>query len=211
MRQPATVRSWITILIVCLTVMTGVVSNAAQLDSRVDNTTLPNGGDKVPDELWDSASHARASREQEISERFRQAVMMLHAGQYDFAVTALHRVLELSPKMPEAHVNMGFALLGQGHPEVAREFFLGAIDLRPRQVNAYWGLAVSLEALCDLKGATGAMRTYLHLADADDRFLGKARAAIWEWEAEAGKEGIEQNGDGTEAVQQQSACVSASG
>jgi hypothetical protein len=41
---------------------------------------------------------------------------------------------------------------------------------------------VSLEGLCDIAGATGAMRTYIHLAPADDPFLVKARAALWEWE-----------------------------
>ena len=49
-------------------------------------------------------------------------------------------------------------------------------------MNAYWGLAVSLEGLCDIAGAMGAMRTYIHLAPADDPFLVKANAALWEWE-----------------------------
>ena len=37
---------------------------------------------------------------------------MLHAKQYEHALHAFHRVLELDPAMPEAHVNAGFALLG---------------------------------------------------------------------------------------------------
>ena len=119
----------------------------------------------------------------EIAERFQQGVMMLHAGQHDFAVTAFRRVLELSPEMPEAHVNMGFAQLGQGHYAVARDFFRSAIELRPEQVNAYWGLAVSLEALCDLPGAIGAMRSYVHLAEEDDPYQRKAQSALWEWES----------------------------
>ena len=35
----------------------------------------------------------------ELEARFQQAVVMLHAGEYEHAVTALHRVLELSPRM----------------------------------------------------------------------------------------------------------------
>lgn len=119
-----------------------------------------------------------------LNERFQQGVMMLHAGKFDYAVVAFRRVLELSPDMPEAHVNMGFAQFGQGHYALARDFFRSAIELRATQVNAYWGLAISLEALCDIPGAIGAMRTYLHLADEDDRFQRKARSALWEWESE---------------------------
>jgi Flp pilus assembly protein TadD len=125
--------------------------------------------------------------EEELAMRFREAVFMLHARNYDYAVTALHRVLELAPRLPEAHVNMGFALLGLERYAAARDFFQGAIELRPQQVNAYWGLATSREALCDLAGATGAMRSYVHLTGADDPFLPKARAALWEWEAQAGR------------------------
>lgn len=120
---------------------------------------------------------------EEVDERFQQGVIMLHAGKFDYAVTAFRRVLELTPEMPEAHVNMGFAQFGQGHYAVARDFFRSAIELRTSQVNAYWGLAISLEALCDIPGAIGAMRTYTHLADKDDRFQRKAQSALWEWEA----------------------------
>ena len=196
----------------CLIAMAGVAGNDAQLDSRVDNTTLADDNSKMPGGLRESASRMQAGRGEEVDERFRQAVIMLHAGEFDYAVTALRRVLELSPMMPEAHVNMGFALLGQGHPEVAREFFLGAIELRPRQSNAYWGLAVSLEKLCDLQGATGAMRTYLHFADANDYFVSKARAAIWEWQAAAGKEHVEPEGDEAESVlKQRAGCANSAG
>ncbi|MDX1698263.1 MAG: tetratricopeptide repeat protein [Thiohalobacterales bacterium] len=125
---------------------------------------------------------ARPAQEQELAIRFREGVMMLHARRYDYAVTALHRVLELAPSMPEAHANMGFALLGLEQYTAARDFFAAAIELRPQQVNAYWGLAESLEALCDIAGATGAMRSYIHLTPGGDPFLPRARAALWEWE-----------------------------
>ena len=127
--------------------------------------------------------HQQDSVRREVAKRFQNAVIMLHAKEYDYAVTALHRVLELAPQMPEAYVNMGFALLGLEQPGAARDFFRGAIDLRPLQANAYWGLAVSLEALCDNAGAIGAMRSYIHLTTADDPYLPRARAALWEWEA----------------------------
>lgn len=115
--------------------------------------------------------------------RFNEAVVMLHAKQYEHAVTALHRVLVLAPQMPEAHVNMGFAMLGLKRIKEARDFFDGATALRPEQANAYYGLALAHEAAGDLASATGAMRSYLHLARNErSEHLARARAALWEWE-----------------------------
>lgn len=131
----------------------------------------------------DPHGHIVQARSAEVATRFEQAVMMLHAKQYEHALTALHRVLELAPRMPEAHVNMGFALVGLGRYDAARDFFTSAIELRPGQANAYYGLGVALEALGDLRGATGAMRSYVHLADQSDPHVRKARSALWEWES----------------------------
>lgn len=135
----------------------------------------------------DPALHARQARAAEVDARFKQAVAMLHAKQYEHAATALHRVLELAPGMPEAHVNMGFALIGLKRYAAARDFFEAAIDLRPAQVNAYYGLAEALEGLNDLEGALGAMRSYIHLSRSDDPYVRKARAALWEWEMALGR------------------------
>ena len=122
-------------------------------------------------------------RDGEARRRFDEGVMMLHAQQYEHAVTALHRVLVLTPELPEAHVNMGFALLGLKRVKEARDFFEGATALKADQANAYYGLALSHEAAGDLALATGAMRTYLHLARSErPEHLSRARAALWEWE-----------------------------
>lgn len=129
----------------------------------------------------DPTQHEATARAQEIKLRFGQAVLMLHAKRFDHAVTALHRVLALAPGLPEAHVNMGYALLGLGRLQAARDFFDSAISLRPQQVNAYYGLAITLEGLGDKPAALGAMRTYVHLSRTGDPYVRKARAAIWEW------------------------------
>ncbi|HEY3327135.1 MAG TPA: tetratricopeptide repeat protein [Novimethylophilus sp.] len=129
-----------------------------------------------------NALHSRQKIAAEVRERFRQGVVMLHAKRYDDAITAFHRVIELEPEMPEAHVNMGYALIGLQRYEAARDFFEGATALRRDQVNAYYGLAEALEGMHDLPGAIGAMRTYLHLAPAGDQYRRKAEAAIWEWQ-----------------------------
>jgi len=132
---------------------------------------------------FDTRAHAASARDRELHARFAQSVAMLHAKQFDHAVTALHRVLELDPRMPEAHVNMGYALLGLQRPQPARDFFESATTLRPGQANAYYGLAVALDALGDRDAALGAMRTYVHLSTPDDPFRRKGEAAVWEWSA----------------------------
>lgn len=123
-------------------------------------------------------------RMREINTRFEQAVAMLHAKQYDHAITALHRVIALSPNLVDAHVNMGYALLGLKRYKAAGDFFANAIRLDSYKANAYWGLAESLEGLGDKQAALGAMRTYIHLAPPGDPFVRKARSAMWEWENE---------------------------
>ncbi|MBF0309646.1 MAG: hypothetical protein HQL56_08980 [Magnetococcales bacterium] len=118
-----------------------------------------------------------------LERRFQEGVVMLHAKQYEHALTAFHQVLKEAPQLPEAHLNMGYALLGLGRAKAARDFFLSAIDLRPAQANAYFGLAEALEAMGALREALGAMRAFVHLTRGDDPFLPRARAALWEWEA----------------------------
>ena len=128
------------------------------------------------------ADHVAQKRDAEIKARFDQGVLMLHAKQYEHAITAFHRVLELEPQLPEAHVNMGFALIGERRFDAARDFFHSATELRRDQVNAYYGLAVALKGLDDLPGAVGAMRTYLHRSTEEDPFRAKAQTTLREWE-----------------------------
>lgn len=137
----------------------------------------------APDSRTRPAEHAAAQREKEVERRFSQGVVMLHAREYEHAATAFHRVLEIAPDMPEAHVNMGFAMIGLQRHAAARDFFEGALALRRGQANAYYGLAVALEGLDDRAGAIGAMRTYVHLTAEGDPYRRKAQAALWEWEA----------------------------
>jgi len=133
-------------------------------------------------------THGAADEPLELRQQFDLAVAHLRAGQPEQAAIVLHRVLVLAPQMPEAHANMGYALLGMERFAAARTFFESATTLRPAQANAYYGLAVALEHLDDLPGAVGAMRTYVHLTDGDDPHVRKARAALWEWEATLARE-----------------------
>lgn len=137
--------------------------------------------------IGDPLAHVAGKRRQAIEREFAEGARLLAAKEYQAAASALHRVLELAPQMPEAHVNMGFAMIGLQKPAMARDFFEAAISLRETQMNAYYGLAVSLEAIGDLEGALGAMRTYVHRSQPDDPFVRKANSAIWEWEAQLAK------------------------
>ncbi len=129
---------------------------------------------------FEPQSHARELRIAEADARFQQAVMMLHAKRYDMAIKALHRVLELTPLLPEAHSNMGYALLGTGEYKIAYDFFSTAVELRSMFDNAYYGMALALEGLGEYEGAIGAMRTYLHLT-ADASYRTKAETYIADW------------------------------
>lgn len=140
-----------------------------------------------------------SERERRVNERFQQAVALLHAQRYDYAITALDAVLAEAPDMPEAYVNMGFAFLGLHEYGPAQGAFETAINLRLDQANAYYGLAMAFEGQEDYEGALGAMRSFIHLSPPDNRFLPRARAALWEWEGQLGRlKGIEPAPEGAE-------------
>lgn len=129
-------------------------------------------------------AHAEEALKAEVDLRFQQGVVMLHAREYEHAMTAFHRVLQLAPRMPEAHVNAGFALAGQKRFKEALAFFDSATELRKEQANAYYGMAIALEGMGDLRGALAAMEAFLHRAKADDPYRRKAESAVWEWRAQ---------------------------
>ncbi|WP_265943516.1 tetratricopeptide repeat protein [Dechloromonas sp. A34] len=131
--------------------------------------------------------HVEHKVKEELDRRFKEGVLMLHAKQYEHALTAFHRVLQLDPKLPEAHVNAGYALLGMGNYQAAADFFDTATTLRPNQLNAYYGLGEALQAMGDKQAALQAMETYLHRSPAEDPFRRKAEAAAWELRAELEK------------------------
>ena len=105
------------------------------------DTSQDQGGAKQIDLL------AELSQEEQqlLQQRFDQAASLLHAGQYEYAITALKHVVKIQPKMPEAYVNFGYAYLGLKQYQASAVSFSRAIELRPNQVNAYYGLAEALE------------------------------------------------------------------
>ena len=130
------------------------------------------------------AAHAEMKIGQEIDLRFQQGVLMLHLKQYDHAITALHRVLQLAPELPEAHVNMGFAMLGAGKNKEAKDFFSGALALRREQINAHYGSALAMKALGEHENASAEMHNYLMLAPMEDPYRAKAEEYLKLWQRE---------------------------
>jgi len=122
-------------------------------------------------------------RGHQLQLHFQQAVALLQQGEFEIAAHGFYEVLKHVPELPEAHVNLGFAMLGLKKFEEAQGHFDRASNIRPGQSNAYYGLAVASEGLGDLPQAVTAMRAYVHIAEADDPYRRKAEAAIWEWEA----------------------------
>jgi len=138
--------------------------------------------------LWPDGYHQQLPESSALSPDsttsllFNRAVSDLRQRHYRQAIEGFREVLNTVPSLPEAYVNIGFAHVELKQYAQAKEAFKVALELRSGQVNAYWGLAVSLEGLCDIPAAIGAMKTYVHLAKQDDPYMMKARAALWEWE-----------------------------
>ena len=108
-------------------------------------------------------------------------------SQYQQAVDEWNQLLLINASIPEVFANLGFSLFELNKYQAASEAFNQASNINPYQVNAYYGLAICYEKLGDISAATGAMRSYIHLAKKDDPFIRKARSALWEWESQLSK------------------------
>lgn len=124
----------------------------------------------LPASLGADPRQADGTRQRELTARFEQGVAMLQLGEFENAVTAFHRVLVLAPGLPEAHLNMGFALYELKDYQGAQHFFEGAKALAPDFLNVEYGLAVSLFAQGKTLEAVHHMATYLGRLKKDDPF-----------------------------------------
>ena len=129
----------------------------------------------------------------EFDAAFRDAVASMQAGRYEEALSAWHRALLLDTEVVEVKVNLGFTLFELGQLAQARDSFVAALEQNAYQANAYYGLAIVNEQMGDLEGALGAMRSFIHLAGPgqDERHIRRARAALWEWEAQLAASGVD--------------------
>lgn len=130
-------------------------------------------------------SSIEMNSDERLPQLFSAAVEHMQRGRYRQSLDLWHKALLLAPDIPEIKVNMGFTLYELGDYVTARDAFIDAMEQNAYQANAYFGLAITSEKMGDLAGAQGAMRSYIHLAASgdDDRFIRRARSALWEWEA----------------------------
>jgi len=148
--------------------------------------TIQQAGNRMVSATTSESRQSNSMRAEErlVHQQFQQAVGLLQARKYDYALQGFHDVLRLRPAMPEAHANMGFALLGLQEYAAARDFFDAATEIRASQTNAYYGLAIAHQGLGDLRNALRAMQTFVHTSEAENLHRRKAEAAIWEWGTE---------------------------
>jgi len=116
-----------------------------------------------------------------LEKTFQQGVIMLHAKEYELAIPAFQKVLEIRPDMPEAYNNMGYALIGLEEHITAEEYFTMALDLNENLVSAYFGLALTFGAQEKWPLAIGSMETYRHRTTDEDPFLVQANEYLINW------------------------------
>ncbi len=123
-----------------------------------------------------------AAQEPGFADYFATGVHLLQVGLPREAASAFENAKRLRPHIAEARINLGYAYLAAGQFVDAEAAFSEALDLKPGQINGYYGWAESLEALDDLPAALGAMRSFVHLSSEDHPYRRRALAAIWEWQ-----------------------------
>jgi len=129
-----------------------------------------------------SSNGAVQSSMAQVDPDFLAGVAQLQAGNASNALVLFRRFSARAPLVPEVHVNLGFAYLELGQLKEAEESFQQAIQIRPMQANAYYGLGLVYEQYNDLELARGAMRSFIHLSSENDPYIRLAKSALWEWE-----------------------------
>lgn len=171
----------------------GLISAIAVVAGQKIHASIPPEADlrarpfRFPGPIDQRLRHIEEMRLREVRTRFHQGAAMLHLKQYEHAITAFHRVLSLSPRLPEAHVNMGYAYLGLRQPDAAQRYFASAVALAPNLANARYGLGLSLLELGQVEAGRTQLRRYLELAPAHDRFRDKAQTLLAEPPTPAGE------------------------
>jgi tetratricopeptide (TPR) repeat protein len=91
----------------------------------------------------------------------------LETHEQEQARDAYRRALELAPRHPDAHLNLGRLLHEMGEVEAAKEHYRLALEARPRDATASYNLGVSLQ---DLGRPMDAIRSYNHAIQWDPNY-----------------------------------------
>lgn len=174
-----------------------VVSTLVQKDSKpADLSSLKPVAEKPEraiEELVPEPTTTAKNADPKTSEAnkiLNEATKKIRAKHFDEAISDLQQAREKIQQSPQSYVVMASALAGKKDYDTARDFYKSAIDKDPYLADAYFGFAITSEALGDLPSAIGGMRNFLHVQpDADPQKLKivQARSAIWEWESQIGR------------------------
>lgn len=160
-----------------------IVAAAGSLKDQLSNFQL--SGDPESVEKVNITKLGNTSKEtphQALLEKtFEQGVIMLHAKEFEHAITAFHKVLRIAPEMAEAYNNIGYALVGMEEFGAAQDFFISATELNENLISAYYGMAITFAEQENWALAIGAMETYRHRTTDDDPFLQQAFDYLNDW------------------------------
>lgn len=128
------------ILFILIAYSTGYAQPVPSTDQRRQESSLPNSG----------------SQSQDAQALVRQGKEYLRNKQYNEAMAALRRAIEIQPDLVAARVQLGQTLLAVGRTDQAMAEMKRAIELDPNDAHAYNGLG----------NVAGAMRRYAEAIDA---------------------------------------------
>ncbi|WP_237055249.1 tetratricopeptide repeat protein [Microbulbifer sediminum] len=77
-----------------------------------------------------------------VSRDFEESLQLLHAGEYQQAISLLNDVVEREQRLPAPYVNLGIAYYKSGDQKHAEESFLKALEIDPVHPTANNELAV---------------------------------------------------------------------
>ena len=100
-------------------------------------------------------------------ELYKQGVALNNEGDYDGAVRAYRKALELAPDVPMIHYSLGIALYNKDDLDGAVGAYRDALELDPEDPAAHANLGIALAEKGDLDGALTSLREAIRL-DPDD-------------------------------------------
>ncbi|MBI5586891.1 MAG: tetratricopeptide repeat protein [Deltaproteobacteria bacterium] len=118
-------------------------------------------------------------------EHFDKGVQLTMKGQTDDAIKEFEATLQIDPKSPEAHNNLGFAYYDKGDADKAIEHQKKALEGDPNLANAYYGLAMALEKKGDKEGAVANWKEFMKLAQPHSKWWMQAQTHIKNLEGKA--------------------------
>ena len=100
------------------------------------------------------------------------------AGNYSQSLAHAREAVKLDPKLVSAKINLGSALLMKGNCQEAKSIYQETTSMDPKNADAHFLLATTMERLGDTSGARTELTTFLELASKSDPRLTKAKEKL---------------------------------